>query len=90
MGKTSKRRKSMDVKSMPLCLVMLCSCRDLIRKLTKGGNDNKLSVILYIEANLKKPHRMENPMIEFIKKDLFSPISQPNSCNERSSAQLQT
>ena len=75
MGETSKRRKSMDVKSMPLCLVKLCSCRDLIRKLTKGGNDNKLSVILYIEAILNNPHRTENPMIEFIKKDLVSSIS---------------
>ena len=39
-----KGRKKPELKSMPRCDVKLNSCRDLIRKLTKGntGNDGNL------------------------------------------------
>ena len=53
VGKTSKRRKSSEVKSMPRCLVKLSSCRDLIRKLTKGGNDKKIEEVGNSEPTMK-------------------------------------
>merc|ERR1711936_1176429 len=38
--KKVQRRKKSELKSMPRCDVKLNSCRDLIRKLTKGNTGN--------------------------------------------------